>query len=140
MTIRSFKTGDSEAVIELWRACNLVVPWNDPQRDIERKLQVQPELFFVGEIENRIVATVMAGYEGHRGWLNYLAVAPDMQKQGFGRQIVEFAIEKLRERGCPKINLQVRASNVEVIAFYKALGFQVEEVLNLGMRLISDEK
>ena len=140
MTIRSFKTGESEAVIELWRVCNLVVPWNDPHRDIERKMQVQPELFFVGEIENRIVATVMAGYEGHRGWLNYLAVAPDMQRQGFGRQIVEFAIEKLRERGCPKINLQVRASNVEVIAFYKALGFQVEEVLNLGMRLISDEK
>ena len=139
MKIRPFEIGDSEAVIALWRACNLVVSWNDPQRDIERKLQVQPELFLVGEIENHIVATVMAGYEGHRGWLNYLAVAPDMQKQGLGRQIVEFAIEKLRQCGCPKINLQVRASNAEVIAFYQSLGFKVEDVLSLGMRLISDE-
>lgn len=139
MTIRPFKEDDSEAVIALWAACGLIVPWNDPQRDIERKLQVQPELFFVGEIENRIVATVMAGYEGHRGWLNYLAVAPERQKQGWGRQIVTYAIEKLRERGCPKVNLQVRASNAEVIAFYQSIGFKIEDVLNLGMRLISDE-
>jgi ribosomal protein S18 acetylase RimI-like enzyme len=137
--IRPFEIGDSEAVIALWRACDLVVPWNDPQRDIERKLLVQPELFLVGEIEERVVATVMAGYDGHRGWLNYLVVAPDRQRQGVGRQIVEAAIEKLRERGCPKINLQIRASNKEVITFYESLGFKVEDVLNLGMRLISDE-
>ena len=138
MTIRPFEIEDSDAIINLWRECVLVVPWNNPQRDIERKMQVQPELFFVGEMDGRIVATVMAGYEGHRGWLNYLAVAPDEQKQGLGRQIVEYAIEKLRERGCPKINLQVRASNKEVIAFYESLGFQVEDTISLGMRLIND--
>lgn len=138
MTIRPFEIGDSESVIALWRECGLIVPWNDPQRDIERKMQVQPELFFVGEIEGRSVATLMAGYEGHRGWLNYVAVAPDAQRQGLGRQIVEHAIEKLRERGCPKINLQVRTSNAEVIAFYESLGFQVDDVTSLGMRLISD--
>lgn len=139
MTIRPFEIEDSEAVIALWRECGLIVPWNDPQRDIERKMQVQPELFFVGKSEGHIVATVMAGYEGHRGWLNYVAVAPDSQKQGLGRQIVEHAIEKLRERGCPKINLQVRASNREVIAFYESLSFQIEDVLNLGLRLVRDD-
>lgn len=139
MTILPFEPSDTEAVITLWRACGLVVPWNDPHRDIERKLQVQPELFLVGESQGRLVATVMAGYEGHRGWLNYLAVSPEEQRQGLGRQIVEYAIEKLRERGCPKINLQVRASNGQVIAFYERLGFKVEEVLNMGMRLHSDE-
>ena len=140
MTIRPFESGDEEAVISLWSACSLVVPWNNPQRDIERKLQVQPELFLVGEQKGCIIATIMAGYEGHRGWLNYVAIAPDLQGQGFGRQIVEYAIEELRLRGCPKINLQVRASNKEVIAFYQSLGFQVEEVVNLGMRLIKDEQ
>jgi ribosomal protein S18 acetylase RimI-like enzyme len=139
MTIRPFEITDSETVIALWRECGLIVPWNNPQRDIERKMQVQPELFFVGEIKGRIVATLMAGYEGHRGWLNYVAVAPDAQRQGLGRQIVEHAIEKLRERGCPKINLQVRTSNAEVIAFYESLGFQVNDAASLGMRLISDE-
>ncbi|HEY0072591.1 MAG TPA: GNAT family acetyltransferase [Abditibacteriaceae bacterium] len=138
MTIRPFEISDSKPVIALWRECGLIVPWNDPQRDIERKMQVQPELFFVGEIEGRIVATLMAGYEGHRGWLNYVAVAPDAHRQGLGRQIVEHAIEQLRKRGCPKINLQVRTSNAEVIAFYESLGFQVDDATSLGMRLISD--
>jgi ribosomal protein S18 acetylase RimI-like enzyme len=139
MNIRPFEMSDSNDVIALWRECGLIVPWNDPQRDIKRKMQVQPELFFIGEIEGRIVATLMAGYEGHRGWLNYVAVAPDAQRQGLGRQIVEHAIEQLRERGCPKINLQVRTSNAAVIAFYESLGFQVDDVTSLGMRLISDE-
>ena len=139
MTIRPFEIGDNDAIINLWRECGLLVPWNHPQRDIDRKMQVQPELFLVGEADGNLVASVMAGYEGHRGWLNYLAVAPQMQKQGFGRQIVEYAIEKLRERGCPKINLQVRATNQEVIAFYESLGFQVEDIISLGLRLVSDE-
>ena len=133
-------SGDAEEVIALWRACGLVVPWNDPRRDIARKMAVQPELFLVGAIEGRLVATVMAGYEGHRGWLNYLAVAPDCQRRGLGREIVEHAIEKLRALGCPKVNLQVRASNAEVIAFYESLGFKVDDVVSLGMRLINDEQ
>ena len=139
MKIRSFEEDDTESVIALWRACGLVVPWNDPRRDIARKMQVQAELFLVGESEGRIVATVMAGYEGHRGWLNYVAVAPDCQRRGLGRAIALHAIERLRERGCPKINLQVRAANAEVIAFYESLGFKVDEVVSLGMRLVSDE-
>lgn len=135
MTIRPYQDTDEEEVIALWHECKLVVPWNDPHEDIQRKQQVQPELFLVGEEEGRVVATVMAGYEGRRGWLNLLAVAPELQRQGYGRQIVEAAEALLRERGCPKVNLQVRATNQEVIAFYERLGYQVEQVVSMGKRL-----
>jgi ribosomal protein S18 acetylase RimI-like enzyme len=135
MQIRPYQPADEEQVIALWHECNLVVPWNDPHEDIQRKQQVQPELFLVGEVEGRVVASVMAGYEGRRGWLNLLAVAPDLQGQGLGRQIVEAAETLLRERGCPKVNLQVRATNQEVIAFYERLGYQVEPLVSMGKRL-----
>ena len=85
MTIRPFRPDDEAAVIDLWRACDLLRPWNDPHKDIARKLRVNPELFLVGVIENRVVATVMAGYEGHRGWINYLGVDPSHQRKGLAR-------------------------------------------------------
>ena len=133
--IRPYQVADEAQVIALWHQCNLVVPWNDPQRDIALKLQCQPELFFVGALDTRIVATLMAGYGGHRGWFNYLAVAPDCQRQGIGRQIVAVAERALMALDCPKINLQVRAYNTEVIAFYERLGYQVEELISLGKRI-----
>lgn len=136
--IRPFAISDEDAVIALWRECDLTRPWNDPRKDILRKLAVQPELFLVGERDGEIVATVMAGYDGHRGWINYLAVKPDCRKQGYGRRMMEEAERLLTERGAPKINLQVRATNTEVIAFYASVGFAVEEVVNLGKRLIED--
>ena len=77
MEIRPFKIGDEGAVIDLWRRCNLTVPWNNPKLDIQRKLKVDPELFLVGVIGGEIVATVMGGYDGHRGWIYYLAVSPE---------------------------------------------------------------
>jgi ribosomal protein S18 acetylase RimI-like enzyme len=135
LTIRPYEPTDKDQVLRLWHACHLVVPWNDPRRDISLKLQVQPELFLIGVTSDCVVATVMAGYEGHRGWLNYLAVAPEFQRQGFGRMMVEQAEAKLREQGCPKVNLQVRSSNRAVIEFYERLGFQVEEVVSMGKRL-----
>ena len=95
----------------------------------------QPELFFVGTIDGHVVATVMAGYEGHRGWINYLAVAPDYQRQGIGSKIMLKAEEALLSLGCPKINLQVRESNQAVIAFYEQLGFSNDHVISLGKRL-----
>lgn len=139
MVIRPYQEADEEQVIALWRECDLVVPWNDPAQDIARKLQVQRELFLVGVIEGRIVATVMAGYEGRRGWLNLLAVTPDLQKQGLGRRIVEAAEEELRKLGCPKINLQVRTSNQAVIEFYQRLGYTMDNVVSMGKRLIDDQ-
>jgi len=105
MEIRPFTSDDEAAVVQLWRECNLVVPHNDPHEDIRRKLTVQPELFLVGLIAGKPVATVMAGYDGHRGWLNYLAVAPERRRAGLGRQMVAEAEKRLRCLGCPKINL-----------------------------------
>ena len=136
---RPFQPIDSAAVVELWKDCNLVVAWNDPYRDIRRKLQVQPGLFLVGFVSGQLVATVMAGYEGHRGWLNYLAVAPQFRRQGLGRRMVAEAESRLREMGCPKINVQIRASNAEVIEFYRRIGFKPDEVVSMGKRLETDE-
>ena len=135
LVIRSFQTTDESDVIDLWHRCRLVVPQNDPHKDIEMKLQVQPELFLVGMISNRIVSTVMSGYDGHRGWIYYLAVDPDFQRNGIGRRMVEKTEKKLRQLGCPKINLQVRNSNKSVIAFYQHIGFIDDDVLGMGKRL-----
>jgi ribosomal protein S18 acetylase RimI-like enzyme len=135
LVVRPFTVEDQVAVIALWHECALVVPWNDPAQDIFLKLQVQPELFLVGLIGNAVIATVMAGYDGHRGWLNYLAVSPECQKRGVGRRMVGAAQTRLAAIGCPKINLQVRASNADVIAFYERLGFSQDNVVSLGKRL-----
>jgi ribosomal protein S18 acetylase RimI-like enzyme len=139
MQVRPFELRDEEAVIALWRQCDLVKPWNDPRKDIHRKLQVRPDLFLVGLEDGQVVATVMAGYEGHRGWLNYLAVAPAQRRRGFGSAIVADAERLLIAAGCPKINLQIRASNTGVIEFYRRLGYQVDEVVSMGKRLEKDD-
>lgn len=138
--IRPFHPDDEPAVISLWRRCDLVRPWNDPSKDIKRKLRVRPDLFLVGVINEEIVASVMAGYDGHRGWLNYLAVAPEHQRLGYGRAIVEHAERMLREEGCTKINLQVRTSNQAVIDFYKKVGYSMDDVVSMGKRLEHDDK
>ena len=138
LEVRSYRESDQEAVVDLWRKCGLVVPWNDPVNDINRKLRVQREMFLVGLLGTRLIATVMAGYEGHRGWLNYLAVAPDCRKRGFGRRLMEEAEAHLRALGCPKINLQVRSSNADVIEFYKRIGYSTDDVVSMGKRLKED--
>ena len=140
MIIRPFQPADEESVISLWRRCDLVRPWNDPRKDIRRKLDVRPDLFLVGLLDGQVVACVMAGFEGHRGWLNYLAVAPEHQRQGRARAMVAEAERLLRAAGCPKINLQVRTSNQGVIDFYRRLGYSVDEVVSMGKRLEHDEK
>ena len=138
LEIRNYRRPDQAAVVELWRDCGLVVPWNDPEKDIHRKLRVQRDMFLVGLLGTRLVATVMAGYEGHRGWINYLSVAPDCQRNGFGRRLIEEAEARLRRLGCPKINLQVRNSNADAIEFYKRIGFSVDDVVSMGKRLQED--
>ena len=138
MDIRPFQPQDEEAVVALWTRCDLVRPWNDPHKDILRKREVRPDLFLVGVLDGQIVASVMAGYEGHRGWLNYLAVDPKHQRHGFGRAIVTEAERLLRAAGAPKINLQVRTTNDGVIEFYRRLGYSVDPVVSLGKRLEGD--
>ena len=138
MKIRPYSPGDEKEVIELWRRCNLVYPQNNPRRDIERKMEVNPELFLVGLVDEKVVASVMGGYEGHRGWVNYLAVDPDYQRKGLGRRIMSAVEDKLLKLGCPKLNLQVRAGNETAMVFYKKIGFKTEDVVSMGKRLIED--
>ena len=138
MTVRSYQPADEAAVIALWQACDLLRPRNNPRKDIARKLRVNPEWFLVGVLDGRIVAAVMAGYEGHRGWINYLAVDPAQRRGGLGRTMMGEAEQRLRAAGCPKINLQVRPENTGVIEFYRRIGFAVEGAVSLGKRLAQD--
>jgi ribosomal protein S18 acetylase RimI-like enzyme len=136
--IRKYIEKDEQEVIALWMKCHLVVSSNNPRRDIQRKLKVDRDLFLVGILDNRIIATVMGGYEGHRGWINYLAVDPGYQRNGYGRLMMEAVERRIRSKGCPKINLQVRATNKAVIQFYRSLGYRDDHVIGLGKRLEVD--
>ena len=138
LLIRPFQTEDEDALVALWKMCELTVPWNNPHKDIARKLQVQPELFLVGILGNSLIATVMGGYEGHRGWINYLAVHPDFRENGYGQEIMNSVETKIREMGCPKINLQIRRGNDKIAFFYQKLGFTNDHVVSMGKRLEAD--
>ena len=138
LVIRSYRKSDKKEVIELWQECDLVVPWNDPQRDIERKLSVQREFFLIGLLKKEIISTAMAGYDGHRGWVYYLAVKPRYQHQEIGKQMMKEAEIRLFELGCPKLNIIVRTTNLEVVNFYKSIGYKIDAVTNLGKRLAPD--
>ena len=139
LLFRSYRPEDETALIALWRQCGLTRPWNDPRKDIERKRKVDPELFIVVVEEGELVASAMAGYEGHRGWVNYLAVRPDRQRRGIGRKLMLRLEADLRARGCPKINLQIRESNAAAVGFYEALGYATDAVVSMGKRLERDD-
>lgn len=143
--IELFASSDRDAVVELWHRCDLLRPWNDPDKDIDRKLADSPDLFFVARLQEAeagedapLVAAAMAGYEGHRGWVNYLAVDPRYQGAGVGRIMMQHIEAVLLSRGCPKINLQVRETNSDVIAFYRSLDYEVDAAVSMGKRLIPD--
>ncbi len=140
MDIRRFEDADEPAVIELWDRCRLLRAWNDPRKDIARKKRVQPELFVVGTIDGEIVASAMAGYDGHRGWINYLAVDPSRQRQGLGAALMTYLEGELRALGCAKVNLQIRRDNLEAIAFYQRIGFLEDAVVSFGKRLEPDDE
>lgn len=137
MIVRAYDSQDRAAVIALWHACGLVAANNDPGADIDLKLTMQPELFLVGERSGEVVATVMAGFDGHRGWINYLATSPDHQREGLGREMMQAAEVRLVARGCPKINLQIRGGNTDVRGFYESLGYEVEDRISMGKRISS---
>lgn len=149
---RTFAEDDTAAVVALWEACGLLRPWNDPYRDIARKTAEQPELFLVAESTDAtatdasataapaaLVGAGMAGYDGHRGWVNYLAVDPDQQGTGLGRAFMAEFERLLLARGCPKVNVQVRADNERVLGFYASLGYAEDHAVSLGKRLIADD-
>src|SRR5258708_36375232 len=119
MDIRSFQDSDEAAVIQLWDRCGLLRPWNDPRKDIARKKRMQRDLILVGTVDGEIVAAAMGGYDGHRGWINYLAVDPNRRRQGPASALMNDLEHRLREMGCAKINLQIRSDNLEAISFYE---------------------
>lgn len=138
MHIRPYQERDRESVAALWRTVFPDdPPHNSPEIVIAQKLQVQRELFFVAELENRVVGTVVSGYDGHRGWLYAVAVNPTYHRQGVGAALIRYAENALTKLGCPKINLQVRTTNAAVVAFYRALGYEVEERISMGKRVKS---
>ena len=141
MKIRAFDTADEDAVVALWEACGLTRPWNDPHRDIARKLTTQPDLFLVGtgEDDGSVIATAMIGFDGHRGWVYYLAVDPAHRGNGHSTALMAEAERILIERGCPKLMLMVRAENTAVVDLYQHLGYEPETTLVMGKRLIPDD-
>jgi len=137
-SIRPFAGADTDAVIEVWRRSGLLHPANDPRKDIARKLRVRPDLFLVGTVGGAIVATAMVGYEGHRGWINYLGVLPAHRRRGYARRLIGEAERLLRLEGCPKINLQVRQGNAAALSFYERVGYSGNGTVSLGKRLEED--
>jgi ribosomal protein S18 acetylase RimI-like enzyme len=129
LTIRSYAPADFEKVVALWEACELTRPWNDPASDIEFCLGSENSTLMVGVAGNgsQIVATAMVGHDGHRGWIYYVAVAPEHQEKGAGREMMAQAEAWLTRRGVPKAMLMVRETNRKVIGFYQRLGYAVEE-------------
>ncbi len=131
LKIRRYNSKDRDIVIQLWDECGSRVPWNHPAHDIARKMNTtSPDLFFAGLIAHKPVATVMAGHEGHRGWINFVAVSPKHRRCGFGKQMIEFAEATLRKNGCPKINLPARENNQDVIRFCQAIGYKDNHVIS----------
>jgi hypothetical protein len=136
MEIRPYKESDEQAVAQLWREVFPDSPaWNRPEDDIRRKLAIQRDLFLVAEIDSEIVGTAMAGYDGHRGWVYYVTVNPRQQRKGIGAALMHQVEDELAKIGCSKLNLQVRSSNQGVVAFYKKLGYIVEDRVSMAKRL-----
>jgi hypothetical protein len=136
--IRAYRDTDQPAVVDLWQQVFPGAPaHNVPELDIGRKMQVQPELFLVALEGTRLVGTAMGGFDGHRGWVYYLAVHPGRRRRGVGRALMERIEAELTARGCPKINLQVRGANRQAAAFYRRLGYLVEDRISMGKKLES---
>jgi len=136
ITIRPFEPADRAALEELWsRVFADDPPRNAPSLLIDSKLKVQPELLLVGLVDATLVGAVVAGFDGVRGWLYHLAVSPAWRRRGFATALVRAAEHELLRLGCPKVNLQVRAENAAVVAFYRRLGYESEERVSMGRRL-----
>lgn len=128
MEIGSLAEAETEAAVELWRVAGLLRPWNDPRADIRLALGSPASTILAGRVEGRLVATAMVGFDGHRGWIYYLAVTPELTRGGLGARMVRAAEAWLKARGAPKLNLMVRADNQGVIGFYEKLGYTTTDI------------
>lgn len=135
MTIEPLSEELYAAAVALWRETGLTRPWNDPDEDLRRAVAGSSSAVLGCTDGDRLVATAMVGYDGHRGWVYYLAVAESEQRRGIGRKMMQACEEWLRERGAPKDQLMVRTGNAEVISFYDRLGYTDAAVVVLGLRL-----
>ena len=136
ISIRPYKEQDEEGVVKLWETCFPDdPPWNEPRDVIRRKMTVQPELLLVALVGDQVVGTVLAGYDGFRGWVNKVATHPSHQRKGIASQLMGAAEKALADMGCPKLNLQVRTDNTSVVEFYKDAGYAVEDRVSMGKRL-----
>jgi len=134
--IRPYRRSDEKAVAALWREVFPDAPsWNEPEKDIARKLEVQREFFLVAVEEGELIGTAMAGFDGHRGWVYYVAVSPAHRRRGVGATLMQSVEDALAGIGCPKLNLQIRSSNHEVKEFYSSLGYFVEDRISMAKRL-----
>ncbi len=136
--IRPYLESDLDDVIALWELCNLTRPWNNPEIDIFRKLAQRDQLFLLAVKDDQLIATVMGGYDGHRGWVNYLAVHPHFQRNGVATALIQQLEKRLIALGCPKLQLLIRQDNIDVQNFYEQLGYEEVDVICMGKRLISD--
>jgi len=138
MQIIDYNDSWQPALVSLWQACKLTRPWNDPLQDILRKQTDQLGKFVLLVDKDTLVASMMIGYDGHRGSVNYLAVLPGYQGQGAGRQLMAYCEDYLTQIGCPKVNICVRDTNIKVLDFYATLGYTPDPVLVLSKRLLAD--
>ncbi len=135
LTIVSASEGDAEHVVALWERCGLTRPWNDPHKDYRLALATPTSTVLVGRENGALVASVMAGFDGHRGWIYYLAVEPSRRREGHGRAMMSAAEAWLKLRDAPKLQLMVRSDNEDALGFYTRLGLEPQPVVTLGRRL-----
>jgi len=135
LIVRDFEENDRDAVIRLWERCGLTRSWNDPYADIDLAMAAPNATLLVGLLDSDLITSLMVGFDGHRGWVYYLAVAPEEQRRGCGRLMMNVAEDWLRARDAPKIQLMVRDDNRAAIRFYEALGYEVQKTTTLGKRL-----
>ncbi len=140
MEIRVFRQQDFEEVITLWERCDLLRSWNDPEMDIERKMQCGADLFLVAEVSGEVVGSIMGGYDGHWGSAYYLGVHPDFRGRGIANALLNRLEKKLIARGCPKIHIMVREENDVVTGMYERLGYESSDTVLMGKRLIEDQE
>ena len=139
MKIRKFETSDTEDVVKVWDKSGLLHSPNDPYEEIRNKSEFQVDLFLVGEINGKLMATIMVGYEGRRGWINSLCVLPEYQGNGYGKELVRYGVELLRLLGAPKVNILIRPNNSKVKAFYEKLGFETEDAILMSHRFTREK-
>ena len=136
--ISTFENRYRSQVIDLWNQCNLIKSWNDPNKDINRKLKINDNLFLIVQFNEIIIGSAMGGYDGHRGSVYYLSVDPKYQNKGIGKILMKEIEKRLVAVGCPKINIFIRNSNIEVKEFYQSIDYEKQDSLVYGKRLIPD--